>query len=83
MRLRGIGGNDNFGDLRLQTGSPAIDAGNNDVDIDPATAGVQSLPEWDLDGRQRMVDEPAIVDTGSGAPPVVDMGAHEHDPALP
>ncbi len=56
------------GDYRLSTGSPAIDAGYNDL-----------VPAWattDLDGNQRFVDDPATPDTGIGNPPV-DLGAYE------
>jgi len=57
------------GNLRLQTGSPAIDAGNN--------SAVSSGVTTDLDGNPRFVDIPTVPDTGSGAPPIVDMGAYE------
>ena len=57
------------GDLRLQLTSPATDAGDN-----------AALPPGiltDLDGNPRFVDVPIVPDTGSGAPPIVDMGAYE------
>jgi uncharacterized repeat protein (TIGR01451 family) len=57
------------GNLRLQLTSPAIDAGDN-----------AALPPdilTDLDGNPRFVDIPTVPDTGSGAPPIVDMGAYE------
>jgi hypothetical protein len=53
--------------LRLQTDSPAIDAGNN------ASITITT----DLDGNPRFVNIPAIPDTGNGSPPLVDMGAYE------
>ena len=57
------------GNLRLQLTSPAIDAGNNAA----LPAGVTT----DLDGNLRRVDIPTIPDSGSGTPPIVDMGAYE------
>lgn len=56
-------------DLRLSAGSPAIDAGDNFV----VPAGLTE----DVAGQRRLVDDLGTVDTGSGAAPVVDMGAHE------
>jgi hypothetical protein len=55
--------------LRLGSGSPAIDAGNN--------AAVPSGVTADLDNKPRFVDIPSVPDTGSGTPPIVDMGAYE------
>jgi len=63
------------GDLRLQYASPAIDAGDNDA---PALAGVTT----DRDGNPRFVDVIAVVDTGNGDPPIVDMGAYEALPGV-
>jgi uncharacterized repeat protein (TIGR01451 family) len=57
------------GNLRLQLASPAIDAGDN-----------TALPpdiSTDLDGNPRFVDIPTTPDTGSGAAPIVDLGAYE------
>ena len=56
-------------DLRLGKGSPCIDAGEN-----------AALPgaEFDFGGLARFVDDPGTVDTGLGAPPVVDLGSHEY-----
>jgi hypothetical protein len=59
------------GDLRLGTGSPCIDAGNNYVDYFPTVPGFQLLPATDIDGFWRVVDG-----NGDGTP-TVDMGAHE------
>lgn len=56
-------------DLRLMSGSPCIDAGNNTL------FPVGSLV--DLDGNTRKHDDPATVDTGVGPAPIVDMGAYE------
>ena len=65
-------------DLHLSSDSPCIDAGNNDADTDTGTDGVQELPDTDLDGSPRFVDDPDTHDTGNGTPPVVDMGAYEN-----
>ena len=56
------------GDLRLWTGSPAIDAGDNQY-----VTGITT----DLDGFPRFVDIPTTTDTGVGPAPLVDMGACE------
>jgi hypothetical protein len=65
---------DDYGDLRLQLASPAIDAGNN--------AAVPLGVLTDLGGHARFVDVASVLDTGSGAPPIVDMGAYEAYEAL-
>ncbi len=57
------------GDYRLQSGSPAIDAGNS--------WGTVDITDTDLDGNPRFADDPATVDTGCGVPVIVDMGAYE------
>ena len=56
-------------DLRLQGGSPCIDAADN-------TAVPKDI-DTDLDGNPRFVDDPDTKDTGFGIPPIVDMGAYE------
>jgi len=64
-------------DLRLSTGSPCIDAGDN-------TALPLSMLT-DLDGNPRFVNDPLVLDTGNpGAqgPPIVDMGAYERQVVL-
>lgn len=53
---------------RLSTGSPCIDAGDNNA-VAPCST--------DLDVNIRQVDDPATVDSGLGSPPVVDMGPYE------
>ncbi len=69
--------------LRLtRSVSPCIDAGDNaavpadalDLDDDGDTA--EPIP-LDLDGANRFADDITRPDTGSGTPPVVDMGAYE------
>ncbi|MCH8825269.1 MAG: hypothetical protein IH984_17370, partial [Planctomycetes bacterium] len=57
------------GDLRLGTCSPGADAGINSA----VPKGVTT----DLDGNPRFVDDAGIADSGSGTPPLVDMGAYE------
>jgi hypothetical protein len=57
------------GDLHLQPNSPAVDAGDNGA-VPPSVT-------TDLDGNPRFADLPGVVDTGSGTPPIVDMGAYE------
>jgi autotransporter-associated beta strand protein len=60
---------DDYGDLRLCLASPCIDAGKNSA----VPVGIST----DLAGNPRFVDIPAIRETGSGAAPIVDMGAYE------
>jgi hypothetical protein len=60
---------DDYGDLRLQLASPAIDAGDN--------AAVPFGVLTDLLGFPRFVDIASVPDMGSGTPPIVDMGAYE------
>lgn len=66
---------DDYGDLRLMTVSPCIDAGSN--------ADVPSGILTDLAGLSRFIDDPAMPDTGSGTAPIVDMGAYEMASATP
>lgn len=81
----GAGGNDDLGDLRLLGTSPAIDAGlttalpRDTWDIDHDDNRSELLP-LDLGSHHRVVDAPAVPDTGPGSPPIVDMGAHEYYP---
>jgi hypothetical protein len=75
-------------DLHLRAGSPAIDAGDNaalppdraDLDGDGNTS--EQLPV-DVDGNPRRVDDPGRADTGSGAAPLVDIGAYEYQFSSP
>lgn len=78
--------NDDYGNLRLQAGSPCIDAGDNtavpadtaDLDDDSNTSERTPL---DLDGNPRFFDDPATIDTGQADfpdyPDIVDLGAYE------
>lgn len=69
------------GDLRLQAGSPAIDAGNNGLlpsdfaDLDGDGDFAEALP-LDIAGNRRVKNDPNAPNTGLGAPPV-DMGGYE------
>lgn len=60
------------GDLHLSPDSPCIDAGGNPY----VPAGVT----MDLDQRARFCDDPAVPDTGTGSPPIVDLGSYESQP---
>lgn len=71
-------GDNDYGSLALQSGSPAIDAGDNTVDLagpGQSQGPLTNLTDDIVDGP-RFVDDPAA-DTGVGPAPVVDMGAHE------
>ena len=59
------------GDYRLRVGSPCIDAGDNAVDIDLVTPGVQPLPATDAEGSERIQDG-----DGNGSV-IVDIGVRE------
>ena len=56
-------------DLHLASGSPCIDAGDNDA----IPLGVFT----DIAGFPRRIDDPLVMDSGFGAAPIVDMGAYE------
>ena len=69
--------------LRLQTESPAIDAGDNSAvpadtaDLDGDCDITEPTP-LDLDRNPRFVDDPDVTpDPGNGTPPIVDLGAYE------
>ena len=70
------------GDLRLTSGSPAIDAGSNaevhqDFWMDIDDDGNISEELDDMDGNVRRYDDANVIDTGAGTAPIVDMGAYE------
>jgi hypothetical protein len=60
--------------------SPGIDAGNNTVNTHSADYSPVPLPETDLEGLPRFMDDPSVADTGYGEPPIVDMGPYEYEP---
>ncbi len=70
-------------DYRLAAGSPCIDAGDPNLvpadtfDLDDDSDTSEHIP-FDLAGRIRIVDDLPTTDTGINGPPVVDMGAYEH-----
>jgi hypothetical protein len=66
---------DVYGNVRLQQGSPCIDAGDN--------AAVLPQGLRDLGGKTRMYDDPYTTDTGTGTVPLVDIGAYEYQPSIP
>ncbi len=74
---------DDYGDLRLSSNSPAIDSGDSlavpadtyDIDADGNTT--EALP-LDLAGQPRFYDDPTRSNTGNGNPPV-DRGAYENN----
>lgn len=76
-----------LGDYHLFPNSPCIDAGDNTAvpgdtaDLDGDGKTTEPLP-WDLDAVCRFVDHPDVLDTGNGAPPIVDIGAYEFAPRI-
>jgi hypothetical protein len=76
--------NDN-GDLRLLSTSPAIDAGDNGAlpvdaaDLDGDGDTMEPLP-YDLIDGYRCLETGWIADAGAGMPPLVDRGAYEYAP---
>jgi hypothetical protein len=59
---------------------PTIPPDELDLDADGDTE--EAIP-FDLDGNGRFINDPCTADTGSGEPPVVDMGAYEFQPPCP
>ena len=60
--------------LSLQSGSPAIDAGDSTA---------LELGSLDLVGNPRHIDDPGVTDSGYGPEPIIDMGAHELQASTP
>lgn len=75
--------NDDYGDLKLQFSSPAIDAGDNtfvpmDIwDLDGDGITTEAIP-FDLAGGERHLDDETKDDEGIGTPPLIDIGAYEY-----
>lgn len=73
---------DDYGNLRLQAESAAIDAGDNNAvsfdvqDLDGDNESGEPLP-YDLENAPRFTDVTTTPDTGAGTPPIVDIGAYE------
>jgi predicted outer membrane repeat protein len=63
----------NFSGLTDPTGTD----GNISADLDSDGDTTEPLP-LDLAGKVRFAEDPAAPDTGSGTPPIVDMGAYEY-----
>lgn len=73
-------------DLRVRSGSPCVDAGDNTAvpadadDLDLDDDRLERIP-FDLDGRPRFADHPDTADTGwpdaPAYPMIVDLGAYE------
>ncbi len=81
----GVGGNDDFGNLHLQSLSPAVDAGDNDAlpadvtDLDGDGDITEALPV-DLDDGPRILEDLLVADVGNAGAlgtPIVDLGAYE------
>ncbi|MCB9858779.1 MAG: hypothetical protein H6818_24125 [Phycisphaerales bacterium] len=72
----------NTSDYRLASGSPCIDAGDNErvpldvADLDEDLVFTEVTP-LDLDLSRRFEDDSHVVDTGNGTAPIVDMGCYE------
>lgn len=83
------GGDDLIGtrddDFRVAADSPAVDAGSNSriaidtADLDSDADVLEAIP-IDVVGNPRRADVPLSPDLGSGAAPLVDIGAHEAPP---
>jgi predicted outer membrane repeat protein len=70
-------------DLRLQSGSPCADAGNNwglpvDADDRDGDGNTAEMFPLDQDGNPRFAADEIDFDPGCGVPVVVDMGAYEY-----
>ena len=67
--------------FQLLPQSPAIDAGDSNVDTDISVAGIQLLPKTDLAGNTRFVDDSTTPDVGNLPSPIIDIGPYEFLPA--
>jgi len=72
-------------DYRLALASACLDAGENAsvaldwFDLDGDGNALEPVP-FDFDGQPRFADIPSAPNTGSGTPPLVDLGAWERQP---
>ena len=70
-------------DYRLASDSPCVDAADNGavpadvLDLDDDGDLEEPVP-LDPDGNRRFIDDLSTADTGTGTPPIVDMGAYEY-----
>jgi hypothetical protein len=81
------GGDDTPGsvddNVRLQAGSPAIDAADNETvpldagDLDGDGNTIERMP-LDADRNPRFVDDIGTGDKGNGVAPIIDIGAYEY-----
>ena len=71
-------GDNDYGNLSVKQGSPVIDAGDNGALLEGAINVTT-----DVKGISRRWDDPSKPDTGTGTPPLVDIGAHEFIDAVP
>jgi len=62
-------------DLRVLAMSPAIDSGSNSAWSVALAVDIAGLP--------RFHDDPDVIDSGEGAAPIIDRGAHERQPEPP
>jgi hypothetical protein len=70
---------DDYGDMRLQMSSPAIDAG----DVDAVTGFTTMYTVYsDYADNPRRIDVTSVPNSGHGSAPVVDIGAYEHPPEV-
>ncbi|MGQ0628791.1 MAG: hypothetical protein ACT4PL_11910, partial [Phycisphaerales bacterium] len=69
------------GDFRLGVGSPAIDSANADPLVDGTTGQFRILT--DLVGLPRLVDQPSVPNTGTGALDHLDRGCYEAQVSCP
>jgi len=60
--------------LSLQSGSPAIDAGDSTA---------LAFGSVDLAGNPRHIDDPGVTDSGYGPEPAIDLGAYERQASTP
>jgi hypothetical protein len=72
-------GDNDLGNVRLRSNSPAIDAGNSLTLIDGTSGSGITAADilFDANRQPRVFDAPEVSDTGAGGAPVIDIGAYE------